>query len=703
MTTTPTIWRSSSTAYADISGLQGTPHIIGLTNGDYLVVWSDDTKGTGAGTNVSAQRFTAEGIRIGGPIQLNTVSTGDNEVPTSVIALPDGGFVVAYRDDEGAGADVLRIERYDSAGAQTFSTSITNFGFAGSVPGSHAGLGFLAVNAAGDYVITYHWNGKYNDIGLISWIFDGLTNAVKSKQEVGDHSRHDNIFEGTISLSDGDFVSLFTASGTPSSLKFKIFDSLGVQQAAPVTVFQGSFGDTGIAPLAGGGFVVAWEGVGSNISFRIADNAGVLGDTFTESSGTHDLLFPELIGLRDGGFFLVWFDNETLRLVGQRYDAAGDRIGSRLLVASNATGITDTELALTSDGRILVTYMSQSGEVKHVILDPRDNIITGTDASETITTQIGSTALFGKGGDDLLLGQGGDDTVHGDSGNDSVRGGLGNDALFGDADADRLEGGLGADSLDGGEGSDTAVYINATSGVTINLTTGLGALNQAEGDSFVGIENVEGSDFGDTLIGNGEVNELYGRGGADTLHGGPGGDLVDGGNGNDLIVIGDSDFGDQIRGRRGTDTLDLHTMEVQYVTVNLREGWLAFHGGQNTPATLSSIEIVIATDGDDTLEGSDAPEALFGGLGNDEFIGFGGADKFVGGPGLDSVDYVEATAGVEIDLAAGLGRNDEAEGDTFTGIETVIGSEHDDILAGNEVRNIIFGRSGDDKAIGAGV
>ena len=77
-------------------------------------------------------------------------------------------------------------------------------------------------------------------------------------------------------------------------------------------------------------------------------------------------------------------------------------------------------------------------------------------------------------------------------------------------------------------------------GITANLST-----RKATGDGtdrFTAIEGLGGSDYADTLIGNGSGNGLYsydgndklfGKGGNDWMYGGTGRDYLDGGPGND--------------------------------------------------------------------------------------------------------------------------------------------------------------------------
>ena len=117
-------------------------------------------------------------------------------------------------------------------------------------------------------------------------------------------------------------------------------------------------------------------------------------------------------------------------------------------------------------------------------------------------------------------------------------GGAGADRLLGGAGSDVLRGGVGADRLDGGAGVDTASYAFATARVVASLVAGTTLVfgGEAKGDLLIGIENLEGSGFGDALTGNLGANTLWGMGGDDRLWGRGGADTLFGGDGADVFV-----------------------------------------------------------------------------------------------------------------------------------------------------------------------
>ncbi len=67
-------------------------------------------------------------------------------------------------------------------------------------------------------------------------------------------------------------------------------------------------------------------------------------------------------------------------------------------------------------------------------------------------------------------------TFTGTTGNDTLTGGAENDSISGLAGDDTLKGAAGNDTIDGGtdtNGGDWVSYQGATSGVNVNLTTGV--------------------------------------------------------------------------------------------------------------------------------------------------------------------------------------------------------------------------------------
>jgi len=127
------------------------------------------------------------------------------------------------------------------------------------------------------------------------------------------------------------------------------------------------------------------------------------------------------------------------------------------------------------------------------------------------------------GGTDTLINIEG---LGGTHSSDILRGGFGDQWLRGRGGSDLMDGGPGNDWVSYG-GDPAAVQISLTLGAALDGYNGPGGILALGGtDVLVSIENAEGSDFDDTIIGSDGINELRGRAGDDTIDGAGGADTA---------------------------------------------------------------------------------------------------------------------------------------------------------------------------------
>ena len=190
------------------------------------------------------------------------------------------------------------------------------------------------------------------------------------------------------------------------------------------------------------------------------------------------------------------------------------------------------------EGTDTATYANARSGVTVSLADP--------DASADVLSNI-----------ERVVGSAHADTLSGGAADDRLLGGGGDDALAGGAGDDALIGGTGADTLDGGTGYDSAVYIRASEGVLLDLTTGARG-GEAIGDVLIGIERVRGSLHDDTLIGGTGDDRLLADAGDDVLSGGAGRDALSGGAGADIFAFRPGDARDVVLDfEAGVDRVDL--------------------------------------------------------------------------------------------------------------------------------------------------
>jgi Ca2+-binding RTX toxin-like protein len=340
-------------------------------------------------------------------------------------------------------------------------------------------------------------------------------------------------------------------------------------------------------------------------------------------------------------------------------------------------------------------------DLKTLIGSNNGDLLTGSNTADTILgaapVGTGSGVVDSPAGNDTILGRGGDDSlVGGDRG--SIGGGEGNDTLVGGRSAaaaditvihgdpgdDTIVSGLGNDEIFGDAGSNTLAYVSVSqSGIPIVNRTG-GVLVRLPEPGSTGTGGAIGGPEKDivhddlrTLIGSNGGDVLVGSDIADTMLGaapvGTGSGVVDSPAGNDTLL-----------GRGGDDSL----VGGDRGSIGGGEGNDTLVGGRSTAQ--GALTVIHGNPGNDTI---------VSGLGNDEIFGDEGSNTLayasVEQQGLDIVN--RGTSGVTAVIPnAGQngvgGKTGGPEKDILhSDIGTLVGSNGNDVLVGNNASNTILG------------
>ena len=490
----------------------------------------------------------------------------------------------------------------------------------------------------------------------------------------------------------------------------------------------------------------------ASVDYILDQNVETLTLTGTAETGVGNELDNIITGSTGGNVLYGGAGNDTLQgLGGADRLEGGDGIDRALYKSSAASVVIDLAAGTAhggdAEGDALVGIENVYGSSFDDTIrgDAARNVIWGADGNDTLVGRNGNDFLEGGAGDDLLNGGIGADALVGGDGVDTatyadaavsvtvslatgkgtageatsdvlseienLTGSRFNDALTGDANINILEGGAGADKLDGGAGADTASYAGADNGVTANLATGSGGGGDAQGDTYVGIENLTGSRWGDVLIGNDANNliaagggddmlkggigndKLFGEGGDDTLDGGTGADAMFGSVGNDLYLV--DNVGDVVVEDAGSDVDGVVSTLASYHLVDNVEN-LMLSGPAKSGQGNSLDNAIVGTNGANVLSGEAGNDTIEGRGGNDILGGGTGADQLDGGAGIDTANYSTASVGLTVSMETATDNTGDAVGDVFIGIENLTGSAFNDRLVGDSQANVLDGGGGAD-------
>jgi Ca2+-binding RTX toxin-like protein len=437
--------------------------------------------------------------------------------------------------------------------------------------------------------------------------------------------------------------------------------------------------------------------------------------------------------------------------------------------ASNGTLVAATDLlAGAASANPDVLYQRGSG-----VYNANTKIFTPTANYSGLAANLdglaGNDLLFGTNLSDSLVGGEGDDSLNGGGADDMLVGGLGKDSLIGGSGGDILNGGAGDDILDGGSGVDLYIVdsvndvitgegtkespvfignitlVNAlqvmgnTSYVLANdqnveylsagvfdaaaLQTAIGTNSNQSFWTFTNTNaaNIKGNDFAQIIHGNAAGNKLEGAGGNDsiwgasgndTLDGGDGNDSLDGGIGNDSLVGGNGndefggDFGvdgatsvqgsggnDTIVGGAGNDTVYMRFTEDQY-SVSKTDTTIVLTN-KSAPNTITTI---------DTTQANGVEFVVFG-FDTMPTAPIGITDLLSGTPSTIGDVLYRRGSGVydpntKIFTPTANYNGTVANIDGLAGNDVLFGSRLSDSLAGGEGNDTLSGGVGDDTLMG---
>ncbi|MGO4573025.1 hypothetical protein [Microvirga sp. 2TAF3] len=639
--------------------------ITALPNGTFLATWSVRVGASGSGgAKVQAQIFNADGSARSGVLDLFEDSRGFVGYATP-IALSNGGAVINWSGH----ALVL------DGNANLLKEFANPFG------------GGVVALPAGGFIIN-----NYNTVGT-NGFFDNGGN-LQSSSVFGQSFASGS---GQI-LNNGGIASLnynTTTGAIKISFKMPTGEDYG---AGSVDLWSGSLQNGAVEKLSNGWVVATFIAGNSGVRAQIFDEMGNAKTGLFVVDGDTNARDVSVAALTNGKWAVGYKIGASYWM--QTFDAAGAPATDSLEVTNKLAFTDHPTLDSLSDGRYIVSWRENgTGALHEKIFESRSGSISWTQSpSDPFKDhQYAGTAL----------------------GNDTLDGGDGNDSLYGSGGHDSLIGGAGADLLNGGAGLDRASYITATSGVNVDLSGATAPTGDALGDGYVDIEEIEGSNFNDTitgsstnatgstyglsagedhlfggagndyLVGLGGTDSLVGGVGNDTLNGGTGGDTLDGGSGTDFVSYADSST--SVRA-----FLDLTQVPGGLSNTNeaVNDKYTSIEGIIGTRFT----DMLGGTAGDNTLDGGGGTDTLYGGTGNDTYLIDSTGDQIVenAGAGSDTAVLIGSAFGGLYTVNNNGANVENVIAGAGTVAMRIVGNNIDNRIVGNAYANKLEGLDGAD-------
>ncbi len=584
--------------------------------------------------DIQMRQFTQSGTPIGAVQRVNT-TTFDLQDDAKVTQLANGNIVVVWTDESATTPDFSG----KAVRMQVYSEAGVPIGSEVTVPTVTAGdqtVETVVALADGRFVV--HWNDPNGTSAEKFRLFNA--DGTPSSAEI---STPTNFFtsteEGYIANYGNGGMIMVGIRGVSFTDRVVVqrFNSDGSTNGNAIEIVgAGNYDDAKIAKLANGNYVVTWTDTSNTPPF----NKGpvVYAQTIDANGSTIGTKFTvtDDIFSEHGRSEIAALSNGKY-VVSWRMNPDNDTIGYKnVMRVFNADGTPDSDVTVVYDNSVNYGNIRNFASLQSISEMPDGRLLYSFYALEPAQTTIVATRIVDpRSALNVVLSDAAQDFT-GTMFNDIVDGRGGNDVIFGENGNDFLLGGSGNDTLNGGNGSD-------------NLSGGIGA---------------------DFLIGGDDAGIDYAR-------------YDDANHGNLTIRL---------------DAPNLNTGAAAGDTYTGIEG-IVGGVGNDTIVGNASANYLFGSGGNDNIYGLGGADYLNGGAGGDSLWGGAGADAHIGGDdtGIDYARYDDANWGnLTIRLDAPNLNTGAAAGDTYTGIEGLIGGLGNDIIIGNASNNYLLGGGGAD-------
>jgi len=361
------------TVNSDDSRQQRRPAVAMARNGDFVVVWEDDSKGVENVYQIYARGFYAGGCEKFHDITVNADSRGQQLRPDVAMA-ENRSFVVVWEDDRNEN-DTFQIYAagFDADGNKTFGDITVNSNSAGQQLKPA-----VAMAPNGSFVVVWEDDsrGDQNVYQIYAAGFDAGGRKTFGDITVNAASDGQQLKPDVAMADNGSFVVVWEDDSRGAQNVYQIyaagFDAGGRKTFGDITVNSNSDRQQlkpAVAMTSNGSFVVVWEddSGGAQSVYQIYaagfNSLGhkTFGDITVNSESAGQQLKPDVALGADGSFVVVWEDdkdgNDTFQIYVTGFSATGSKIFPDATVNTDATGQQlKPAVAMNRDGSFVVVW-----------------------------------------------------------------------------------------------------------------------------------------------------------------------------------------------------------------------------------------------------------------------------------------------------------------------------------------------------------
>ncbi len=336
-------------------------------NGNRIIAFTetDAGSGDGSGNGVFVVLQSRDGNTVGGPIQVNQHTTGDQQ-SANVDADANGNFAVTWTSDAQANAENQVYVRLFSADGTPLTNEIlvsdaTDNAFVGQES-------TIAMNSSGEFVVVWEGNTSDDNNGVFAQRFNADGTKVGSIF-LADTDTSGAQHNASVSMNDaGNFVIAWQET---NRIQFQTFDSNGDRIASDDIRISGLLGheDPAVSMNESGDFAVSFTyglAIDKGIRAQVFDLSGVAqtGVVVVSAGGGDGMQINSDVLIGDDGRFQVVYQGKGTEdnngIYTRAFDAAGNPLTDITLVNSHTTG---DQIAPSIDGNSITQFVvSFSGE-----------------------------------------------------------------------------------------------------------------------------------------------------------------------------------------------------------------------------------------------------------------------------------------------------------------------------------------------------